>query len=217
MTVYSLTYSFLNLEPVHCSMYLFLIVASWHAYRFLRRQVKWCGIPISWRIFHSLLWSTQSSVQHIWQNSCQCRKSGFNPWVRKISWSRKCQPDPLLLPGKFYGQRSLVGCSPWGREGWNTTEQLHFHFSLSGIGERDGNPLQCSRWRIPGTGEAGGLPFTESHRVGHDWNDLAAAISISYMCPHVWFISSNCFFFHRSIVCMLVSHYNISFIKLDNW
>ena len=39
-----------------------LTVASWHAYRFLKRQVRWSGIPISWRIFHSLLWSTQSKA-----------------------------------------------------------------------------------------------------------------------------------------------------------
>ena len=55
------------------------------------------------------------------------------------------------------------------------TERLHFHFSLSCIGEGNGNPLQCSCWRIPGTGEPGGLPPTGSHRVGHDWSDLAAA------------------------------------------
>ena len=39
-----------------------LTVASWPAYRFLRRQVGWSGIPISWRISHSLLWSTQSKA-----------------------------------------------------------------------------------------------------------------------------------------------------------
>ena len=39
---------------------------------------------------------------------------------------------------------SLVGCSPWGREESDTTERLHFHFSLSCIGEGNGNPLQCS-------------------------------------------------------------------------
>ena len=39
-----------------------LTVASWSAYRFLKRQVRWSGIPISWRIFHSLLWSTQSKA-----------------------------------------------------------------------------------------------------------------------------------------------------------
>ena len=55
-------------------------------------------------------------------------------------------PTPVLLPGKFHGQRSLVGCSPWGREESDTTEQIHFHFhfSLSCIGEGNGNPLQCS-------------------------------------------------------------------------
>jgi len=50
-------------------------------------------------------------------------------------------PTPILLPGKSHGRRSLVGCSPWGREESYTTERLHFHFSLSCIGERNGNPL----------------------------------------------------------------------------
>ena len=53
-------------------------------------------------------------------------------------------PSPVLLPGKYHGRRSLVGCSPWGREESDTTERLHFHFSLSCIGEGNGNPLQCS-------------------------------------------------------------------------
>ena len=53
-------------------------------------------------------------------------------------------PIPVLLPGKFHGRRSLVGCSPWGHEEQDTTEQLHFHFSLSCIGEGNGNPLQYS-------------------------------------------------------------------------
>ena len=57
---------------------------------------------------------------------------------------RRGHPTPVLLPGKSHGWRSLVGCSPWGREESDTTERLHFHFSLSRIGERSGNPLQCS-------------------------------------------------------------------------
>ena len=56
-----------------------------------------------------------------------------------------------------------------------TTEQLHFHFSLSYIGEGNGNPLQCSCLENPGTVEPGGLLSMGSHRVGHDWSDLAAA------------------------------------------
>ena len=48
------------------------------------------------------------------------------------------------MPGKSHGWRSLVGCRPWGRKESDTTERLHFHFSLSCIGEGNGNPLQCS-------------------------------------------------------------------------
>ena len=53
-------------------------------------------------------------------------------------------PTPGFLPGKPHGWRSLEGCSPWGRKESGTTEQLHFHFSGSCIGEGSGNPLQGS-------------------------------------------------------------------------
>ena len=53
-------------------------------------------------------------------------------------------PHSSTLAWKIHGQRSLVGCSPWGRQESDTTEQLHFHFSLSCIGEGNGNPLQYS-------------------------------------------------------------------------
>ena len=61
-------------------------------------------------------------------------------------------PIPVLLPGKSHGWRSLVGCSPWGRWGSDTTERLHFHFSLSCIGEGNGNSLQCSCLENPRDG-----------------------------------------------------------------
>ena len=60
------------------------------------------------------------------------------------SWRRQWHPTPVLLPGKSHGQGSLVGCSHWGREESETTERLHFHFSLPCIGEGNGNPPQCS-------------------------------------------------------------------------
>ena len=56
---------------------------------------------------------------------------------------RQWQLNPVLFPGKSYGQRSLVGCNPWGLQESDMTERLHFHFSLSCIGEGNGNPLQC--------------------------------------------------------------------------
>ena len=57
---------------------------------------------------------------------------------------------------------------PRGREESDTTEQLHFHFSLSCVGEGNGNALQCSCLENPRDGGAGGLPSIGSHRVGHD-------------------------------------------------
>ena len=69
-------------------------------------------------------------------------------------WRRQWQPTPELLPGKSHGWRSLVGCSPWGSKESNATEQLHFHFSLSCIGEGNGNPLQCSCLENPRDGRA---------------------------------------------------------------
>ena len=61
-----------------------------------------------------------------------------------ILWRRQQQPTPVLLPGESHGWRSLVGSGPWGRKESDTTERLRFHFSLSCIGEGNGNPLQCS-------------------------------------------------------------------------
>ena len=66
----------------------------------------------------------------------------------------KWHPTPVLLPGKSHGRRSLVGCSPLGREESDTTERLHFPFSLSCIGKGNGNLLQCSCLENPRDGGA---------------------------------------------------------------
>ena len=102
------------------------------------------------------------------------------PNLRIISWSSFLQspkpsheeghwhPTPVLLPGKSHGQRNLVGCSPWGCKESDTTERLHFHFSLSCIGEGNGNPLQCSCLENPRDGGAWWAAVYGSHRVRHD-------------------------------------------------
>ena len=72
-----------------------------------------------------------------------------------VNWQRRqWHPTPVLLPGKARGRRSLVGCSSWGREELDMTERLHFYFSLSCIGEGNGNPLQCSCLENPRDGGA---------------------------------------------------------------
>ena len=78
----------------------------------------------------------------------------FNMLSRLVIRRKQWQPTPVLLPGKSHGRRSLEGCSPWGRWGSDTTERLHFHFSLWCIGEGNGNPLQCSCLENPRDGGA---------------------------------------------------------------
>ena len=63
-----------------------------------------------------------------------------------------------------------MGCSPWGREESDTTERFPFHFSLSGIGEGNGNPLQCSCLENPRDGKPGGLPS-----MGHTESETTEA------------------------------------------
>ena len=97
------------------------------------------------------------------------------------NWRRQWHPTPVLLPGKSHGWRSLVSCSPWGHWKSDMTERLHFHAL-----EKEMATHSSVAWRIPGTGEPGGLPSMGSHRVGHDWSDLAAA---AVAAPQIKFCS----------------------------
>ena len=55
--------------------------------------------------------------------TCQCRRlKRFDPWIGNIPWSRKWQPTSVFLPGKFHGQRSLLGNSLWGCKEADTTD-----------------------------------------------------------------------------------------------
>ena len=92
-------------------------------------------------------------------SECLCPSSTPNSSVEILSLElmgqrRQWHLAPVLSLGKSHGWRSLVGCSPWGREESDTTERLHFHFSLLCIGEGNGNPLQCSCLENPRDGGA---------------------------------------------------------------
>ena len=63
-------------------------------------------------------------VKNLPANAGDARDTAFDPWVRKIHWSRKWQPTPVFLPGKSHGQRSLAGYSPWGCKESDMTEHL---------------------------------------------------------------------------------------------
>ena len=89
------------------------------------------------------------------ESACQCRRCGFHPWVRKIPWRRKWQLTPVFLPGKSHGQRSLAGCSPWGRTESDMTWQLNhsnnwgstgFRFSFLWSSYLTGGSAEGPRW-----------------------------------------------------------------------
>ena len=134
-----------------------------------------------------------------------CRRYRFHPLVWKIPWRRKWQPTSYSCLGnpmdkgawwatvlraskswtrmsnwaqwipRCSRRRRLVCCSPWGRGELDMTQWLHFHFSLSCMEQEMTTQSSVLAWRIPGMGEPGGLPSLGSHRVGHDWSNLAAA------------------------------------------
>ena len=93
-------------------------------------------------------------------------------------WRRQWHPTPALLPGKSHGRRSLVGCSP--------TFTFHFH-ALEKEMTTHSNILA---WRIPGTEEPNGLLSMGSHRVRHDWSDLAATAAADNCCQEVVVVSN---------------------------
>ena len=102
-------------------------------------------------------------------------------------------PHSSTLAWKIHGQRSLVGCSSWDREELDTTEQLHFHFSLSCIGEGNGNLLQYSCLENP---RDGGAWWTAVYGVAQSQTRLRQLSSSSsrvwsgsidlILCPHAW-------------------------------
>ena len=106
------------------------------------------------------------------------QQAKFGPLLVFINsfWRRKWHPTPVLLPGGSHGWRSLVGYSPWGPEESDMTEQLHFHFSLSCIGEGNGSPLQCSCLENP---RDGGAWWAAVYAVAQRWTRLKQLSSSS--------------------------------------
>ena len=103
---------------------------------------------------------------------------------------RQWHPTPVLLPGESHGWRSLEGCSPWGHWGLDMTERLPFQFSLSCIGEGNGNPLQCSCLENP---RDGGAWWAAVYGVTQSWTRLKrpSSSSSSRLNPRVFRVSED--------------------------
>ena len=130
---------------------------------------------------------------------------------------RQWNPTPVLLLGKSHGWRSLVGCSPRGCEESDTTERLHFPFSLSWIGEGNGNPLCCSCLENP---RDGGAWWAAVYGVAQSQTRLKWLSSSSRGKQTVWLMCMCClgkkgksklYYYHYSVqLVQLLSHVRLS-------
>ena len=127
----------------------------------------------------------------IWLSEWTTKK--LNNILKSVQFEWTAAYQAPVLPVKSHGWRSLVGCSPWSREELDTTERLHFHFSLSCIGEGNGNPLQCSCLENP-----------------RDWGAWWAAI---YGVAQSWTWLKRLSSSSSSTVTLLSSPYNITAVK----
>ena len=124
-------------RAMHCDWLtsFFCFLSAWNFKIFIYKLPQ---VYNRWMSFHIMFLYVSLKMLVTYENS------------RRRQW----HPTPVVLPGKSRGQRSLVGCSPWGLEESDTPEWLHFHFSRSCIGEGNGNPLQCSCPENPRDGGA---------------------------------------------------------------
>ena len=85
-----------------------------------------------------------------------------------VIWRRQWHPTPVLLPGKSHGWRSLVAAVHGVARSWTRLSDFTFTFHSHALEKEIASHSSVLAWRIPGTGEPGGLPCMGSHRVGHD-------------------------------------------------
>ena len=107
---------------------------------------------------------------------------------------RQWHPTPVLLPGKSHGRRSLVGCSPRVAKSRTRLSDFTFTFHFPALEKEVAAHSGVLAWRIPGTGEPGGLPSMGSHRVRHDWSNLAAAVmwnEMEFLLPSLIWLTSD--------------------------
>ena len=146
-----------------------------------RVRLNWCDCKCWWRS------RATEIIINVYQDTKWCIVFGKCDFVvsHGEGQRRPRHPTPGLLLGKSHGRRSLVGCSPWDRKESDMTEWLHFHFHA--LEKEMATHSNVLAQRIPGTGEPGGLPSMGSHRVGHDWSDLAAAVAAADDWIHIKF------------------------------
>ena len=96
----------------------------------------------------------------------------FSPWVRKVPWGRKWQHTPVFLLGKFHGQRSLEGYSPWGRKESDTVQHEHEHPCKTSLREYvNEQACLCSSQNF----------YLQNWKVGYIWPISCSLLSLTML------------------------------------
>ena len=142
-----------------------------------KSQTQLSDLIINWSIHFKCMYNWTKS-----QYYCYKIKTA-PPWV--FLFRGPMAPHSSTLAWKIPWTEESGGLQSMGVLESDTTERLHFHLSLSCIGEEMATHSNVIAWRIPGMGEPAGLPSLGSHRVGHNWSDLAAAAARNFDAPEL--------------------------------
>ena len=142
-------------------------------------------------------------------SACQCtrhKRCEFNPWVRKIPWSKKWQPTPVFFPRKFHGQRSLVGYNSWRRKESDTTHTAHsFHILLAQTSNSD----RDERWALRDESSGQCQVFYENPLTSGNARDLLDPQEwVRTFQSLLWTFNSPTFYFNHYLlfVTTLICH-----------
>ena len=106
----------------------------------------------------------------------------YNVYIT-YTWRRQWHPTPVLSPGKSHGRGAWWATVHGAAKSRTQLSDFTFCFHFHALEEEMATLSSVLAWGIPGMGEPGGLPSLGSHRVGHDWSDLAAAAA-----TYTWYI-----------------------------
>ena len=155
-----------------------LAARSWHVTQALPVRCTWPGLEI--RSYSPGQKGPAESSPAWWWRCGSGRGNDCEVFIRLVLWhdsEKAMAPSPMLLPGKPHGRRSLVASVHGVAKSRTWLSDFTFTFHFHALEKEMATHSRVLAWRIPGTAEPGGLQSMGSHRVRHDWRDLAAAVT----------------------------------------